>query len=396
MTPGPQFEKNNRFSRRHALGMAAAGGAALALSACGSSSSGPSSASVATVGKTDPASFKGETLNLFTWASYHENAWLKEYEQLRGVTIKKQLFGSVSDGFAKVQADPEGFDLVLATSGWVENYADAGLIVPPDQSAVPNMKNILTELPWRDATEYKGQNWAIIYNWGDEPICWLPGKTPTPKVAWKSLYDPAYTGKVSLVDDPTTIMPFIPIMLGYPDPYDLDEKQMEGMKKALTELRPQVTHLSASIEDQTNDFANGDVTMGILYNISTQTALRDNGIKMTQKLPPEGVPTWSDNYVMTKAGAKKAALCYDFINYTLTVPWQARFAAESSNTGILPLKLAESKEAVEAGLNEQALNATLLPYTAEGKPFFSKLALNKRVPNLEEWLELWNEFKISL
>jgi spermidine/putrescine transport system substrate-binding protein len=387
----------DQYTRRHAIGIAAVGTAVVgtALAGCGGGGGSTSSGTTAGATEADPASFRGQTLNLFTWASYHEKEWLAEYEKLRGVKINTQLFGSVPDGFAKVQASPEAFDLVLATSGWLETYADAGLIVPMDEGQIPNMKNVTNELKWREATEYKGNLNGILYNWGDEPLCWIPGQVSNPN-SWHSLYDPSLAGKVSLVDDPTTVMPFIPIMLGFEEPYDLNEQQFKEMSEALLELRGQVTHVSASIEDQTNDFANGQVTAGVLYNVSTQVALKKNGIKLEQTIPKEGAAAWSDNYSMTKAGEEKAALCYDFINYTLSVPWQARFTAESSNTGVLTLKEAESPEAVKAGLNKQALDASLLPLTAGGAAFFDKLKLLRRVPNLEDWLNLWNEFKIGL
>lgn len=385
---------NRRYSRRHAIGLAALGAAGLAgLSACGSDDS--TSATSAT-GSGDVSDFKGETLNLFTWASYHNKPWLAEYEKSRGVTINTTLFGSVPDGFAKVQANPDAFDLVLATSGWVENYADADLIVPMDEAQIPNMKNVTEELSWRDATEYNDANYGILYNWGDEPLAWLPDEITQAPTSWESLWDPSVAGKVSLVDDPTTVMPFIPIMLGFPDPFDLDADEMQQMTDKLMELQGQVTHVSASIEDQTNDFANGDVTTGVLYNISTQVALRDNGITLDQTIPDEGAAAWSDNYTMTQAGADKAALCYDFINYTLSIPWQARFAAETANTSVLTLEEAESPEAKKAGLSTEALNNTLLPLTAEGEEFFAKLKLLRRVPNLDEWLDAWNQFKTGL
>jgi spermidine/putrescine transport system substrate-binding protein len=154
--------------------------------------------------------------------------------------------------------------------------------------------------------------------------------------------------------------------------------------------------VSASIDDQTADFASGEVTTGVLYNISTQVKLRDDGIKLEQAIPNEGAAAWSDNYVLTKAGEKKAALAYDFMNYTMSVEWQARFAAATSNTSVLTLDAAKSPEAVEAGLTTKALNTTLLPLTADGPEFFDKIKLLKRVPDVDRWLEAWNEFKTGL
>jgi spermidine/putrescine-binding protein len=332
---------------------------------------------------------------LFSWASYHDKPWIAEYEKSRGVKVSMQLYGAVPDGFAKVQANPDAFDLVMPTAGWVETYVAADLLVPIDEGRIPNLKNVTSDFDWRTATEVDGTNYGILYTWGDEPLCWLPDEIDTP-TSWESLYDPAVAGKVSLVDDPTTVMPFIPIMLGFPDPYNLDEAQFQEMSDALMDLRGQVTHVSASIEDQTADFANGQVTTGVLYNVSTQVALRDDGIAMEQIIPDEGAAAWSDNYAITKAGEAKSDLVYDFIDYTLSVPWQARFIGTSSNSGVLSLDEAESPEAVKNGLDKEALDRTLLPFTADGAAFFDQLKLLQQVPNLDEWLDLWNEFKTGL
>ncbi len=394
-----------RYTRRHIVKAGLLGTAALAsapiLAACGGDEPATEAGEPAPEpgGETAPAAgeFSSDTLNIFTWSSYHDPPWIKEYEDSRGVTVNAQLFGSVPEGFAKVQADPGAFDLVLATAGWIENYVDADLLIPVDESMVPNLSNTSEEFPWRDATTYQDQNWGILYNWGDEPLCWLPDKVQPAPTSWGVLWDPQYAGRVSMVDDPTTILPFIPLYLGFPDPYNLTAEEFEQFEQKLNELRPQLTHVSASIDDQTADFANGQVDLGVLYNISTQVKLAEQGIELEQAIPEEGTPTWSDNYVITKAsGTNKLDLAYDFIDYTLTVPWQARFIAASSNTGAISLEAAESQEAVDAGLTTEALNTTLLPFTAEGDAFFSKLSLLRRVPNLDDGLNAWNEFKLGL
>lgn len=394
------------YTRRQLVKAGLFGGAALVtaplLAACGGSetaSPATETGAAAPAGEGAPVTsgFSSDTLNIFTWSSYHDPPWLKEYEESRGVKVNTQLFGSVPEGFAKVQADPGAFDLVLATSGWIESYVDADLLIPIDESTVPNMANITQEFPWRDATTYQDQNWGIVYNWGDEPLCWLPDKVQPDPDSWNVLWDPTYKGRVSMVDDPTTILPFIPLTLGFADPYNLTAEQFAQFEQKLNELRPQLTHVSASIDDQTADFANGQVYLGVLYNISTQVKLSEQGIELKQTIPVEGTPTWSDNYVITKAsGANKLDLVYDFVNYTLSTQWQARFIATSTNTGTLSLEEAKSPEAVGAGLTEEALNKTLLPLTAQGETFFGKLSLLRRVPNLDEWLNAWNEFKLGL
>ena len=400
-TSGQERPAAEGVSRRQIIKGGLFGGAALIglpaiLDACSSDSSSTASTAPSSSGGA-PGSFSSDTLNLFTWSSYDDPPWIKEYEQSRGVTVNVQYIGSVPEGFAKTKANPAAYDIVLATSSFVQQYSAADLIIPIDESQVPNIKNIVPGLDWRPATNWNGTNYGIIYNWGDEPMCWLTDKTTiADNASWGTMWDPQYEGVVSLVDDPTTFMPTIPIYLGFPNPFDLDSSQMSQMQDKLFALRGNVTHVTASIDDQTSDFANGQVVMGVLYNISTQVVLKDQGIDMKQIIPTEGAAAWSDNYVITKeSGAKKLDLVYDFINYTLDIPWQARFAATSGNTGILSYDEATSPAAVDAGMTKQALDATLIPYTRDPE-IFTKLHLGEEIPNLDEWLNMWNEFKLGL
>ena len=389
--PEGEEPQEKQFTRRQVVKAGLIGSAAVA----GASLAG----GVAKAASKSAARSSANTLNVFTWSSYHDAPWIKEYEKKRGVKVNLQVTGSVPDMFAKTKADPGAYDLVLATAGWIENYVDADLIIPFDdyKKTIPNSRNISPLFPWRKATTYKGHNWALVYNWGDEPLCWLPSKVHPEPNSWNVLYDPKYKGRVSLVDDPTTILPFIGLMLGFKDPYHMTSAEFKAWKKKLMDLRRQLTHVTASIDDQTADFANGQVEIGVLYNISTLVKLNQQGIPLKQKIPREGTPTWSDNYTITKAsGAKKLDLVHDFINYTLSVPWQARFIATSANTGNISLSLARSQEAIKAGLTPKKLNATLQPYTAGGASFFRKLSLLRRVPNLDDWLNAWNEFKLGL
>jgi spermidine/putrescine transport system substrate-binding protein len=162
-------------------------------------------------------------------------------------------------------------------------------------------------------------------------------------------------------------------------------------------LRPQVKRLTSGYNDQVTQFANGEATIGYLNIISEVGMLAKDGktLEVNHEVK-QGVPAWSDNYAITKAGAKKADAVYKFINYTLDVPWQARFIGTSSNSGTLSLDQAKSPQAVQAGLTADALAQTLIPATASGDAFFSKMRFYQPVEDLNKRVDLWNQFKLGL
>lgn len=377
------------------LGAAAA--SALLVGACSGSAATPAASTAASAAAT--AANCDKTINLFSWSSYHDDAWIKEYEAKTGVKINQQLITSVPDGFAKVKAQPETFDLVLATSGFVENYVESGLIVPVDESKIPNLQYGIQGFDWRASTTVNGTNYGIMYNWGSQPLVWNSDKVTPAPTSWSVLFDKKYAGRVSMVDDPTTQLPVIAIAAGIKDPYNMSAEDFAKFKAKLQELKGQVTHVTASIQDQTADFTGGQVDVGILYNISTWVEANKAGTKLTEIIPAEGTAGWTDNYVITKAGDAKNKcnnMINDFINATLAPAWQGRFVAASGNNGELSVQAAKGDAAVKGGLTPEVYAKTELGISEKDPAFFGKLKVLRKLSNLDEWLNVWNEFKLGL
>jgi spermidine/putrescine-binding protein len=107
---------------------------------------------------------------------------------------------------------------------------------------------------------------------------------------------------------------------------------------------------------------------------------------------PQGVPAWSDNATLTKeGGANKQDACYEFINETISLPWQARLVKDTGNTGTLSYD-----QAKEEGLTDKDLAVTLIPLTQEGDAFFEKMVFFQAVEDLDRRIEVWDEFKLGI
>jgi spermidine/putrescine-binding protein len=347
------------------------------------------------------------TLNVLTWQGYHEQEWLDEFTTETGIKVNPVNVGSPDEMFAKIKANPNQFDIALVTSGWFDNYAKAGLLEPIDPGKITIQPS--PGFDWKSVASSGGTQYGVLYNWGDQPMAWIPGSIPnTPEMAkyldaqgrpndWNIYWDPAFAGKVSIFDDPTSVLPMIPLALGISDPFHLTPEQFTQVQDKLSALRPQVKRLTSGYNDQVTQFANGEATIGYLNIISEVGMLAKDGktLEVNHEVK-QGVPAWSDNYAITKEGAKKADSVYEFINYTLDIPWQARFIATTSNSGTLSLEQAKSPEAVQAGLTPDALAQTLIPATASGDAFFSKMRFYQPVEDLSKRVEMWNQFKLGI
>lgn len=355
----------------------------------------------------DSSSSDPNTLNILTWQGYHEQPWLDEFAKETGIKVNAVNVGSPDEMYAKLKANPGQWDMALVTSGWFDNYAKEQLLEPIDASRLTTVPTL--GFDWKAAASSGGTQYGVLYNWGDEPLGWIPGSIPnTPEMAkyldeqgrpddWNIFWDPAFAGKVSLPDDPTSVMPMVPLALGMSDPYHLTPEQFTQFTEKLNALHPQVKRVATGYNDQVNQFANGEATIGYINIISEVGMLAEAGkTLLVNHEVKQGVPAWSDNYSITKAGAQKADAAYKFINYTLALPWQARFIAASSNSGTLSLEQAQSPDAVKAGLTAEALAGTLIPATASGDAFFSKMRFFQPVEDLNKRVEAWNQFKLGI
>ncbi|ODU07435.1 MAG: hypothetical protein ABS81_01415 [Pseudonocardia sp. SCN 72-86] len=387
-------------SRRSLLRGGAAIGAALAaapvLAACGGGGGSSSGRDL-------------KTLNILTWETYHDPAWLAEFTKATGITVNPVTAGSAGEMVAKVRATPAQYDIVLVTAGVYRDYTASDLLVPIDDSRVPGLADkIRLGFDWRGAATVDGKQYAILYNWGNQPLGFDPSVASSPAAAryknaagliddWNVLWDPAFAGKVSVFDDPVSVLPMIPLSLGIADPYNLSDADFARTKDKLMALRPQVRRLTSGFNDQTQQFANGEVQLGYLNNIASVATLAGQGKTLdVNNTPTAGMPAWTDSYGITKAGAERLDAVYQFIAHTLDVPWQARFVASSGNNGVLDNDQARSAQAQQAGLTPDTLAATLIPSTAEGAAFFQKTKFFQTPENQQARLNLWNEFKLGL
>ena len=386
--------------------------AGLLLAACGggssSSSSSPSGGESESGSESSAASGSGETLNVLTWETYDEPEWLEEFEEKTGIKVNATNVGSPAEMFSKVKANPDQYDIILNTAGWFPQYVESELLEPIDTSKVTAMKDIKLGFNWKEATTVDGKLYGIIYNWGTQPLAVMPelvkgidlSKYENSKGElddWNVLWDPALKGKVSMFDDPTSAEPMVPMALGFKNAYNLNEEEFEAFENKLMELRPQVKRLTSGFDDQTAQLAAGEASVAMLNNIATATALKEEGKEIEVfNIVKGGMPAWSDNLTITKEGASKEAAVYQFINFSETPEWQARFIAKSGNSGTLNYKQATTKQAEEEGLTKAKLAGTLIPETQKGEAFFNALKFYQPVENLEKRLNLWNEFKLGI
>lgn len=362
---------------RVAAATAVISSAALLLAACGGSSDSAASSS----GELAPD--KG-SVTILTWEGYHDQAMLDAYSEQSGVEVTQITAGSVDEMFAKAQSSQGQIDLVYFDLGNVDRYYKADMLQALDPAMIPNVKNISPGLPWEPALTVDGQIYGLPYNWGTLPLCWSKEAFPTAPTSWKVLWDQAYAGKVSIPDDSYLGIPMVALAQGINNPYDLDDAGFAEVKSGLESLRPQVKTLTAGFNDQANMFASGDAVVGYCQNIAVVNQLNAEGDKFAYGFPTEGTPFWVDSSMMMK-GANRQEV-YDFINYTLDIPFQTQFIEATGSAGVISYEEAAKTVPEDVLAKSEIVNLQDPDFWEAMKPMVTPNRMDERVA-------LWNEFK---
>ncbi len=358
----------NRIGRRQFLKASAAGAAALA-----------------TPNIIRSAYAQSDEITIFTWETYHDDAWIAEWTKKTGIKVNVTRTGGVDEMFAMGSSGAVPADVFYIDSGSIKRYHDANLIVPLDISQIPEAANISPGLKYEERSSVDGKLYGVPYNWGTQPLMFdeevVSGGTDT----WNVLWDSKYAGKVNMFDDAYITFPMIALKVGAKDPFNLTDEEFEACRQALVELRQQVRTIARGFNDAEALYASGDASLGYCQNISIVFNLQAKGRKFNYSFPKEGTPTWIDNAVISKKGDRPAV--YKFLNDNLTIPWQSRFITSSLNNGVL----------TEAGARKGAIAEDILKKTniidQSQAGFWDKMVVYMFPENIDRRVQMWNDFK---
>ena len=332
-----------------ALGVSAVGASVLA--ACGSSGStaapptaSPAGSAPASTGAGATASaglpdLSGVTLSALVWEGYTDDSFVKPFEDATGAKINSTFIGSNDELVAKLRGAGAGqYDLMTPSCDTDRIVIDAGLAMPLDKNKIPNWDTVYPAFKSPDAVVKDGTLYGVPMCWGVIPLIADLDKIPDPADSWSILWDPQYSGKISVWNDISTIWS-TGMYLGFPDVYNLNDAQLQQIKAKLVEQKPLIRKYWSTAGELTNLFASGEVSVANSFGGLTYTQLTDQGKHMREYVPKEGATAWVD-YWLVSASTKNGDAAQVFLNYIQDAKTQALIYAATgygpTNQDVVP------------------------------------------------------------
>ena len=322
-----------QLSRRRLFGLAAAGGGAALLSACGDGGGTGSSSGNPTAVPTDaPASQIAsggpleKSLSMYSWGDYDAPGVLKSFTRSEGPKITTDSFNSNEELISKLVASKgtAGYDLVVPTGQFIPQMVANELLAPINSELVPNLE-------YMDPA-FLGQAWdpennySICKAWGTTGFVYDTTKISRDLATWDDFIDAAQneaSGKTSLLDDPAEVTG-IYYWANDIDWNTTDTAQIDACEKFIVEeLAPHVSAFDSypggqAIPQSTQwlmQVWNGDARIGIMNSKQPEKWKWVLGAPVTE--------LWMDNWAIA-AGAPHPEAAHAFINYVLEPENQLR------------------------------------------------------------------------
>jgi spermidine/putrescine-binding protein len=308
--------KATRQTLRRVVALGAAG--ALVLAACGG---GDDDAAPVVDPVVDPDG--GCALNevdgdlfFYNWSEYMDPELIEKFEAEYGVTVTEDFYDSNEAMQPIISAGGSGYDVIVPSDYMVSIMIADGTLMPLDKSVIPNYANLGDE--FRSGLPYDPSGTYVApYQWGTTGLgvnLNVVGED-APR-SWALIFDPeytdAYSGQISLLNDPRETLGAALKYLGY----SLNTTNEEELNEATELLAETVSRVAAFDSDQySNLLVSGETVIAHGYSGNLISNIDDlDGY--TYFVPDEGGTFWIDNMAVP-FDAPHPCTAHTFINFIL-------------------------------------------------------------------------------
>ncbi len=250
------------------------------------------------------------TLHYFTWSDYVDPEILKKFEATRNVQVVVDTFSSNEELLAKVQTGVTGYDVVVPSDFMAGIMGKLGLLAELDLQRIPHVHDL--EFYVQHLRFDPDQRFAIPYLWGTAGIGYDSEIVSQPPTSWNVLWDPQYSGRISMLNDQREVFGLALRSLGF-SLNSRDPNIIQQAKEKLIAQKPLVKAYTSEQFDQL--LVSGEVVLAHAWGGPIARAMQVRP-SLRYAIPEEGGTIWADCLAVLASSTQKP-LAMDFINYLL-------------------------------------------------------------------------------
>ena len=251
-----------------------------------------------------------QRLHLFAWSEYVPQEVIDGFTKQTGIPVDYEVYDSNEKMLTKLLSSPGHYDLIQPSEYMVEHLIKRGLLEPIDQSAIPNVTNLLPE--YRNPEYDPGMKYSMPYMAGTVGIVFNSDKIKDPIRGYQDVFQQKHAGRIIALDDNREIVSWALNVKGI-DINDVTTANLAKVKPLLADWLKLIKIFNS--DDPKPQLFSGDVDLGVVY-CGDAAKLIEQDKKFKYVLPAEGAHRFIDNLCIPKDAPDKQA-AEAFINYIL-------------------------------------------------------------------------------
>jgi len=254
---------------------------------------------------------KKERLYIYNWIQYMPDEVLKEFEKRYGVKVVYDMFSTNEEMYTKLKIGGGKYDIVVPSGDHVSIMINEGMLQEIDKSLVPNLKHLDERVTSR-VTFDPDMKYCVPYAAGIAGVSVNTEHVKEFEKSWNIFENPAFKGRMTLLDDMREVMGAALKVLGY-SVNSKNQEEVEAAKNLVLKWKDGIVKFDA--EAFGKGFAAGEfwVVHGYAENVFLEL---DDGAKKSAQffIPDEGGPMYMDHMVILK-GARNPDLAHKFMDF---------------------------------------------------------------------------------
>jgi putrescine transport system substrate-binding protein len=249
----------------------------------------------------DPA-----VVNIYNWSDYIDPTVINEFESEYGIKVNYDIYDSSEMVDTKLMTGGSGYDIVVHAASFSSRLIPIGIYKPVDTSRLQNWHHIDRDIVDKISQNYGEDVTGVPYMWGTTGFTYnrdmiLARMPDAPLTSAALLFDPAIVSRfadcgVSLLDDPTSVIPLAMLYLGYPA-NSVDQDHLNVVENLLKSVRPYIKYFSST--KMLLDLPSEEVCIAMSwsgdYSVAiTRAAEAGLNIDLGYSIPREGSTDWYD------------------------------------------------------------------------------------------------------
>jgi spermidine/putrescine transport system substrate-binding protein len=279
----------------------------------------PTAAPCPQVDVPDPSVTGG--LTVMEWAGYDQpDFWIDYKCTYPKSNVSFEIGESDADILTKAQAGDQA-DIFHFYTGYQQQWVDAGLVQPIDTTKLKNWDKVPDA--YKKLGQVNGQQYFVPWDWGYTSILYRTDKVPGGIDSWSALFDPKYSGHISMWDDGPGAVQADAYVHGW-DETKITADQLATIKQDWTAQKKLNLLYWAGEPELQQAMANGDVWVAYAWQGSYATLL-SQGVPVAYANPKEGRNSWFGLYGIRK----------DTPNYDLALKFLDQKLAFATGTNVV-------------------------------------------------------------